>query len=307
MAPKISILGAILLLTVTLCSINPTESTPSSFKFINQLQGCHKGQNMPGIHQLKQYLQRFGYLSNASYNHPNHDLFDDVLESAVESYQRFHHLQVTGTLNFETMKLMTTPRCGVPDIVNENHLHNHYHHNRKLIHGVSRYTLNPGRPRWLKSNLTYTFRSSFADSAAQNLSSACARAFQKWANVTNLTFREVAQNNNPKADIEIGFHVRGHGDNAPFDGPGGVTAHAYRPRFGLLHFDGDEDWNTNPGPTQMDLESIALHEIGHVLGLGHDDTVPDAVMFSILNHGMRKRILQPDDVNGIRDLYGLTP
>ncbi|XP_062087118.1 metalloendoproteinase 5-MMP-like [Humulus lupulus] len=306
MAPQIPILGAILLLIVTLSSIDPTESKQPAFKFMNQLQGCHKGQKVSGIHQLKQYLERFGYLSNASYNHPNqYDLFDDVLESAVKSYQQFYHLQVTGTLNSETMKLMTMPRCGVPDIVKENHPHSHYHHNRKLIHAVSRYAFFNGNPRWAKSMLTYTFFSSVSVPAAQSLSSACARAFQKWANVSNFTFQEVAQSS--KADIVIGFHVGDHGDGIPFDGPGGFTAHAFAPSIGLLHFDGDENWNTNPGPNQMDLESIALHEIGHVLGLQHDDTVPDAVMYSILNYGNVKRNLHPDDIAGIRALYGLQP
>jgi hypothetical protein len=80
-------------------------------------------------------------------------------------------------------------------------------------------------------------------------------------------------------------------------------------------------WSTAPSgdPTAHDLESVALHEVGHFLGLGHSalgetDMRPDggrrvlgsgSVMFPIaFGLGVtHDRELQPDDIAGASDLY----
>lgn len=68
--------------------------------------------------------------------------------------------------------------------------------------------------------------------------------FQAWGSKTCLTFVAACGS---KADIEVEFVSRAHGDLAPFDGEGGVLAHAQLP-FGdnptgeYIHFDDDEHW-----------------------------------------------------------------
>jgi matrixin len=59
-------------------------------------------------------------------------------------------------------------------------------------------------------------------------------------------------------------------------------------------------------PNAVDVESVALHEIGHILGLGHS-TVPSAVMFAGLSLGATKRVLTTDDIQGVRLLYPIVP
>ena len=95
----------------------------------------------------------------------------------------------------------------------------------------------------------------------------------------------------------------------PFDGPGNVLAHAYYPRDGRIHFD-NEEYYTESGATSgwwwgkktsRSLIYVAVHEIGHALGLGHSN-VKGSVMWPTAKDGTPT--LHQDDINGIRSLYG---
>jgi hypothetical protein len=68
-----------------------------------------------------------------------------------------------------------------------------------------------------------------------------------------------------------------------------------------MHFDDAELWALAAGARQFDTETVALHEIGHLLGLDHS-TVPRSVMFP--TYGGARRALSQDDIAGIRSLYG---
>lgn len=146
---------------------------------------------------------------------------------------------------------------------------------------------------------------------------AIANAFSTWATVTNLTVI------GPTADTGLPFDNAGAtGANAgdirfgayDFDGSSGVLAHGYYPPLngvtaaGDLHFDEDEAWvlsllaEGSPTPAAIDWETVVLHELGHALGLGHS-LVPGSVMYAY--YGGVHRILDPDDIAGIRAVYGI--
>lgn len=55
-----------------------------------------------------------------------------------------------------------------------------------------------------------------------------ARTFKMWKDVSKLSFRRLADNDN-NADIIIKFVAGYHGDFYAFDGRGGTLAHAYYP------------------------------------------------------------------------------
>ncbi|MGA2772134.1 MAG: matrixin family metalloprotease [Bryobacteraceae bacterium] len=129
------------------------------------------------------------------------------------------------------------------------------------------------------------------------------RAFQVWASYANVGF-SAGQVQGAVRSIDILFASGAHGDAYPFDGPGGVLAHTFYPApingepiAGDMHFDADENWHAG---TIVDLFSVALHETGHALGLGHSSN-PGAVMYPYYR---MQTGLTSDDIAGIQALYG---
>ncbi|KAM4127402.1 hypothetical protein ACJW30_02G087300 [Castanea mollissima] len=282
---------------------NNKKSSP--FDFLKHLQGCHKGDNVSGIKVLKSYLEQFGYLNyrhSKKQNHANDDDFDEPLESALKTYQLNLHLNTTGTLDAKTVFNMMMPRCGVADIVNGTNWirsDNRKHDNHGSLHTVSHYAFFPRKQKWPDSKYSLTY--GFLPGTPTRAMSPVAQAFQTWAANTHFTFSRAQDDT--KVDIKIGFQSRDHGDGSPFDGAGGVLAHAFAPTDGRFHYDADEQWSGGAVPGQFDLETDALHEIGHLLGLGHSK-VQGAIMWpSISSRGTKG--LDKDDINGIKALYNV--
>ena len=70
-----------------------------------------------------------------------------------------------------------------------------------------------------------------------------------------------------------------------------------------IQFDSSRNWTLDPEAVAIDFHSVSLHELGHVLGLGHSST-RNAVMYGSYSAGQLKRELETDDLAGIYDLYG---
>jgi hypothetical protein len=67
-----------------------------------------------------------------------------------------------------------------------------------------------------------------------------------------------------------------------------------------MHFDDSEDWQVGSG---VDLFTVALHETGHALGLGHSDQ-PGDVMYPYYRMVTG---LAAGDIAAIQAVYGTTP
>ena len=71
-------------------------------------------------------------------------------------------------------------------------------------------------------------------------------------------------------------------------------------------FNVHESWDTyagSPRPAGVDFHRVALHELGHVLGLDHPNDHGQTVA-AIMNSRPNRERLQPDDRAGIRAIYG---
>ncbi|KAK8996048.1 hypothetical protein V6N11_076298 [Hibiscus sabdariffa] len=247
----------------------------SPFQFLRHLHGCHQGENIKDLHKLKKYLQNFGYLTYKNKTHFDDDDFDETLESAVRTYQLNYNLKASGSLDANTVSRMMRPRCAVADIVN----------------GTSR--MRSARTAIRDQNCSTPWT---RDDAINPVS----RAFQTWAENTHFSFSRTEDYVN--ADIRVSFESGEHGDGSSFDGPGGTLAHAFAPINGTFHYDSEEPWSVMPDPGAYHLETLALHEIGHLLGLGH--SFQGAIMYPTFSLGESKG-LHGDDIQGINALYNL--
>ncbi|XP_018411855.1 PREDICTED: interstitial collagenase-like [Nanorana parkeri] len=180
-----------------------------------------EGNMTPEDHKFAEaYLKNFYTLKNKSRN---------TFAERMREMQKFFGMRVTGRLDTKTMKMMKTPRCGMPDLAE--------------ITGI------PGRPTWRLNSLTYRFLNHTPDLPMNVVDDSIKRAFDVWGQVTPLTFTKVP---NDQADIIIQFARLAHNDQSPFDGPNGVLAHAYFPGLGIggdAHFDEDETWSNNRADT----------------------------------------------------------
>src|SRR5260370_3155913 len=152
------------------------------------------------------------------------------------------------------------------------------------------------------ADLFYTFVHLTEKLPADAAKAEIVRAFSEWAKYAKLTFT-LTDDKHASRTLPGLFASRDHGDGYPFDGPGGILAHTFypfpinrEPIAGDMHFDADENWKIG---ASVDLFSIALHETGHALGLGHSDK-PGDVMYPYVG---RATGLTQNDINAILQLY----
>ncbi|XP_069748576.1 uncharacterized protein [Narcine bancroftii] len=159
----------------------------------------------------------------------------------------------------------------------------------------------PEGGKFSKNDLTYRITQYTIDLPKNEVNRIIKDALNVWADVTPLTFNQTTS----PADIEIIFVSGDHNDNAPFDGSGGILAHAFGPGEGIggdIHFDEAETWST--GNQDVNLFLVALHEAGHSLGLDHSED-PNAIMAPFYRYVETEGYTLPeDDVKGIQSLYG---
>ncbi|XP_038590887.1 matrix metallopeptidase-21 [Micropterus salmoides] len=219
--------------------------------------------------------------------------------SALEEFQRVSGLPVTGVFDEATKIAMNKPRCGVPDkeidlniptgsnntainisqMVNINlNIHQSEAVRRRKRHLATLVSKNRHRRdlsetgymafskrvlKWRLIGEGYSSQLSIEDQRY-----IFRMAFRMWSEVCPLEFVEDTHSPLEDVDIKLGFGTGRHlGCNQRFDGTGQEFAHAWF--LGDIHFDDDEHFTGPNAGSGISLLKVAVHEIGHVLGLPH--------------------------------------
>ncbi|MFE7760058.1 matrixin family metalloprotease [Streptomyces sp. NPDC057438] len=255
-----------------------------AFPKIANVPPVEAGEEVRGLGRVQGFLNRFGYLTDEY----SENRVDDPTSRALERFQEFNGLPATGDFDERTRAAMTQPRCAMLDMED----------------GVAF----AARCAWGHRDLTFTFDTGTDDAGPGQEFDAVRSALQTWSASVPVTFAEVTSAQDP--DIVIGWRSADDPDHSMV---GGVLAHAdFPPGCGVVtngstpkpvHFDDTEHtWSIGAVADCFDVETVALHELGHILGLGHS-SVLGAVMAPLVAANMTKRDLVQDDINGALSLY----
>lgn len=261
---------------------------PGAFSEITTVPPATDGQNPPGFEHVKDYLLRFGYLPVGEYEDR---ALDATVSEGLAKFQQFFSISISGRFDEATRDVMTMSRCGMAD----------------LTAGAAFATA----CRWARTSLTFVLDTGTADTAGQSEWSAIRAAFNTWQTLGIFTFQEVKLNQAP--DIFVDFRPA---DDPDLSMVGGILAHAdFPPGCSVvttdlpkpIHFDDSEHtWSIGSASGSFDVESVALHEIGHIVGLAHSST-PGAVMQPTISPNSTLRALTQDDIDGFNSLYAKVP
>ena len=165
-----------------------------------------------------------------------------------------------------------------------------------------------GDPQYGRPGGTITFGFDAAFYSSLNLASgdigafeaAAAEALDTWASVAQLDFVATAS----AADADILFTAASLADSQVGEAlttfvEAGVVDRVIE---AVVTFDANRAWSPF-GEDGMNFYNVALHEVGHTLGLGHPPDAPDEVMYAFyLGDGTLS--LGPGDIAGIQHIYG---
>ncbi|XP_051968850.1 LOW QUALITY PROTEIN: matrix metallopeptidase-21 [Xyrauchen texanus] len=211
--------------------------------------------------------------------------------TALQDFQRVTGLPVTGVFDDATKAAMNKPRCGFSDqdeemeelndtaesnSTNDTTTSNNppapvrslaavlkTRRKRNVSEGTGHMAFSKALLKWRLIGEGYSSQLSIDEQKY-----IFKLAFRMWSEVSPLEFVEDLHSPLEEIDIRLGFGTGRHlGCSQRFDGAGREFAHAWF--LGDIHFDDDEHFTVPNTGSGISLLKVAVHEIGHVLGLPH--------------------------------------
>lgn len=253
-----------------------------------------RGDTNDSVLELQYYLARYGYLtfdrtkrrvaSRVVALKESLGTFGSSTEKAVRHWQSFLSLEVTGKIEAQDIAVINSPRCGCADI-----------EDGVLTTPPLRRHFTNDRMKWLSRCPSFIRREDFE--------ARMIRASKLWTDQTRFVHNIGNVFGNADWPTPQSFTEYNRLENEVL---GRTVWRGNQPAHLIIFNDRYRNWYTGTGTppaNRIDFFSIALHEFGHWLGLGHSDH-PDAVMFPRFSR-VHRRIHREDIEAVIRRMYGL--
>jgi hypothetical protein len=215
------------------------------------------GEKNAQLLDVQKFLIRFGYLSAAL---PLEDALGERTADALRKFHQFYGIGEGRQITNLTIQAKETPRCGLPDLLDGDPLQ--------------------GCP-WPEGQavLIYEFGEETRDLAQGDGFEAVEEAIQMWnveLSALQIPLKLERQTNRGQV-VHIRFDWNFVDRDLGLVGP--PVAHAdFPPACGVItgnrlpkpvHFDDTHTWTRDQVDNRFHITSVAMHEIGHILGLGH--------------------------------------
>lgn len=208
--------------------------------------------NEMSIVDVLAFLKHYGYFSEIVSEIDNmtvSELFKKIktkkyknpkLRDAVARFQDFYNITKDGEFGPETMRAMSLPRCGVPDVIPSG-------------------AAGAGQCKWPHLEVSYAFDLSLSGVTDEQTTQAYVEACELWNDVCGLEMYQVDR----LSDANIWARSQ------RIDGRGGTLAWSYLP-CGVSSDDSlEQRYDTGDGWSTSFLREVICHEVGHALGLNH--------------------------------------